>query len=107
MSVDTICRRFPPPSHLPPRGNSRGLFFDQALPKTDALGETKSESQLDSGKLGVDLWKKARPSAGATEYLTVVEGCYERIPVKPFREPPGAKAATKDLPADADRPDEG
>src|SRR5262245_36228932 len=26
-SVDGICTRFPPPSHLPPRGNSRGSFL--------------------------------------------------------------------------------
>ena len=44
---------------------------------------------------------------GGTEYLTVLEVCYERIPVKPFREPPGAEASAKKLPADADQPDEG
>src|SRR6059036_2114071 len=44
---------------------------------------------------------------GGTEYLTVLEVCYERISVKPFREPPGAEASAKELPADADRPDEG
>jgi transcription elongation factor GreB len=44
---------------------------------------------------------------GGTEYLTVMEVCYERIPVKPFREPPGAEASAKEIPADADRPDEG
>ena len=44
---------------------------------------------------------------GGTEYLIVLEVCYERIPVKPFREPPGAEASAKELPADADRPNEG
>src|SRR5438093_13655179 len=44
---------------------------------------------------------------GGTEYLIVLEVCYERIPVKPFREPPGAEASAKELPTDADRPDEG
>ena len=44
---------------------------------------------------------------GGTEYLIVLEVCYERIPVEPFREPPGAEASTKEFPADADRPDEG
>ena len=44
---------------------------------------------------------------GGTENLIVLEVCYERIPVKPFREPPGAEASAKELPADADRPDEG
>ena len=35
---------------------------------------------------------------GGTEYLIVLEVCYERIPVKPFREPPGAEASAKGLP---------
>jgi transcription elongation factor GreB len=32
-----------------------------------------------------------------TEYLTVLDVCYERIPVEPFREPPGSEAAAKGL----------
>ena len=44
---------------------------------------------------------------GGTEYLIVLEVCYERIPVEPFREPPGAEASAKASPADAYRPDEG
>jgi transcription elongation factor GreB len=44
---------------------------------------------------------------GGTEYLTVLDVSYERISVKPFREPPGAESSAKELPADADRPDEG
>ncbi len=44
---------------------------------------------------------------GGTEYLSVLEVRYERIPVKPFRVPPGAEASATELPADADRPDEG
>ena len=43
---------------------------------------------------------------GGTEYLIVLEVCYERIPVEPFREPHGAEASAKELPTDADRPDE-
>jgi hypothetical protein len=39
---------------------------------------------------------------GATEYLIVLEVCYERISGT-FREPPGAEASL----ADANRPDEG
>jgi transcription elongation factor GreB len=42
-----------------------------------------------------------------TEYLEVLDVCYERIPVEPFREPPGAESSAKKLPADADRPGEG
>jgi transcription elongation factor GreB len=44
---------------------------------------------------------------GGTEHLIVLEVCYERISVKPFREPPGAEASAKKLPAADDRPDEG
>jgi len=33
-----------------------------------------------------------------TEYLTVLEVCYERISVEPFREPPGSEASAKGLP---------
>src|SRR3954449_13181889 len=35
---------------------------------------------------------------GGTEYLSVLEVCYERISVEPFREPPGSEASTKGLP---------
>ena len=45
--------------------------------------------------------------AGGMEHLIVLKVCYERISVKPFREPPGAEASAKELPAEADRPDEG
>jgi transcription elongation factor GreB len=33
-----------------------------------------------------------------TQYLTVLEVCYERISVEPFREPPGAEASGKGFP---------
>ena len=35
---------------------------------------------------------------GGTEYLTVLEVCYEHISVEPFREPPGSEASAKRLP---------
>src|SRR6266704_1615033 len=35
---------------------------------------------------------------GGTEYLTVLEVCYERLSVEPFREPPGSEASAKGLP---------
>src|SRR5262245_1837140 len=44
---------------------------------------------------------------GGTENLEVLDVCYKRIPVEPFREPPGAEASAKASPADAYRPDEG
>lgn len=33
---------------------------------------------------------------GGTEPLTILDVSYERIPVEPFREPPGAESATKE-----------
>jgi transcription elongation factor GreB len=42
---------------------------------------------------------------GGAEYLTVLEVKYQRIPVEPFREPPGAEASSKRPPADANPPD--
>src|SRR3954449_7379645 len=35
---------------------------------------------------------------GGPEYLVVLEVCYERISVEPFREPPGSEASAKGLP---------
>jgi len=35
---------------------------------------------------------------GGTEYLTVMEVCYQRISVEPFREPPGSEASGKGFP---------
>ncbi len=35
---------------------------------------------------------------GGTEYLTVLEVCYQRISVEPFREPAGSEASGKGLP---------
>ena len=32
---------------------------------------------------------------GGTEYLTVLDVCYQRIHVEPFREPPGSEASAK------------
>jgi transcription elongation factor GreB len=38
---------------------------------------------------------------GGTERLQILEVRYERIPVEPFREPPGAESATNALPRDS------
>src|SRR5262249_60802352 len=35
---------------------------------------------------------------GGTEYLTVLDVCYERISVEPFREPSGSEASAKPRP---------
>ena len=39
---------------------------------------------------------------GGTEYLTVLEVCYERISVEPFSEPPGSEASAKGRPRTPD-----
>jgi transcription elongation factor GreB len=44
---------------------------------------------------------------GGTEYLTVLDVCYERISVEPFREPPGAESSAKGVPRRPNPPDEG
>ncbi len=43
---------------------------------------------------------------GGTEYLTVLEVCYERISVEPFREPPGSEASVNRLLPEVNPPDE-
>jgi transcription elongation factor GreB len=43
---------------------------------------------------------------GGSEYLTVLEVCYERISVEPFREPPGSEASAKGLTPRPNPPDE-
>jgi transcription elongation factor GreB len=43
---------------------------------------------------------------GGTENLTVLEVCYERIAVEPFREPPGSAASAKGLPRGSSPDDE-
>jgi len=44
---------------------------------------------------------------GGSEDLTVLEVCYERISMEPFREPPGSQASSKGLPRRSQPPDEG
>jgi len=59
---------------------------------------------LNVSPLGRALMKSAAGDSvvlqlpGGTEYLTVLEVCYERISVEPFREPPGSEASAKGLP---------
>ncbi|HEV8039550.1 MAG TPA: transcription elongation factor GreB [Bryobacteraceae bacterium] len=62
--------------------------------------------------LGRALMKRAAgdrvvlQAPGGIAHLTVLEVCYERISVEPFREPPGAEASAKGLPRGANPPDE-
>jgi transcription elongation factor GreB len=32
---------------------------------------------------------------GGTEHLDIVDVCYQRIPIEPFSEPPGAESASR------------
>jgi len=48
----------------------------------------------------------ALEAPGGREYLMVLEVCYERIPVEPFREPPGAESSAKEH-ADTNRSEKG
>jgi transcription elongation factor GreB len=62
--------------------------------------------------LGRALMKSAKgdrvvlQAPGGTEYLIVLNVCYARISVEPFREPPGAEASQRDSLADANRPED-
>jgi transcription elongation factor GreB len=101
-------------------------FFGATVRYANAAGTERvvsivgtDEVDLDRGHiswvspLGRALMKAAEgdrvvlQAPGGTDSLIVLEVCYKRIPVKPFREPPGAEASAKELAADADRPDEG
>ena len=68
----------------------------------------RNRSQPQPHQLGVTSGRALVKSAagdsvvlqvpGGTEYLTVLEVCYERISVEPFREPPGSEASAKEPP---------
>ena len=49
----------------------------------------------------------ALQAPGGTEYLDVLEVCYERISVEPFREPPGSESSSKGSPRGRHPTDEG
>src|SRR5450631_3579477 len=92
-------------------------FFGATVRYTNAAGTERAVSivgtdEVDLNRnyiswvspLGRALMKSAAgdrvalESPGGTEYLTVLEVCYKRISVEPFREPPGAEASAKELP---------
>ena len=80
---------------------SRRLFLCY-LPSTDEVDLNRNHISWVS-PLGRALMKSAAGDSvvlqlpGGTEYLTVLEVCYERISVEPFREPPGSEASAKGL----------
>src|ERR1700686_2232264 len=89
----------------------RGVERVVSIVGTDEVGLNRNHFSWVS-PLGRALMKSAAGdrvvlhAPVGTAYLTVLEVCYERISVEPFREPPGAEASAKGLPRGANPPDE-
>ena len=83
--------------------NAEGTERVVSIVGTDEVDLTRSHISWVS-PLGRALMKSAEgdrvvlQAPGGTEHLTVLDVCYERIEVEPFREPPGAEASAKGLP---------
>jgi transcription elongation factor GreB len=101
------------------------VFFGATVRYTNAAGVERVVSVVGTDEVDLDrnhiswvsplgraLLKSAAGDSvvlqapGGTEYLDVLEVCYKRISVEPFREPPGAEASAKGLPRGANPPDE-
>jgi len=100
-----------------PRAGQAKAFFGATVRYANAAGAERVVSivgtdEVDLNRnhiswvspLGRALMKSAAGDSvvlqapGGTEYLTVLEVCYKRISVEPFREPPGSEASGKGLP---------
>jgi transcription elongation factor GreB len=83
--------------------NATGAERVVSIVGTDEIDLNRSHISWVS-PLGRALMKSAAGDSvvlqlpGGTEYITVLDVRYERIPVEPFREPPGSEASTKGLP---------
>jgi transcription elongation factor GreB len=83
--------------------NAAGVSRVVSIVGTDEIDLNRNHISWVS-PLGRALMKSAAGDSvvlqlpGGTEYLTVLEVCYERISVEPFREPPGSEASAKRLP---------
>ena len=83
--------------------NAAGVSRVVSIVGTDEIDLNRNHISWVS-PLGRALMKSAAGDSvvlqlpGGTEYLTVLEVCYERISVEPFREPAGAEAPAKGLP---------
>ena len=106
-------------STLKPRdlgGRRREVFFGATVRYANAAGKERVVSVVGTDEVDLDrnhisfvsplaraLMKSAPGdrvvlhAPGSTEQLLILEVRYERIPVEPFREPPGAEAKTKEL----------
>jgi len=93
------------------------VFFGATVRYANAAGAERVVSIVGTDEVDLDRnhisWKSPlgralmKSAAGdrvvlqaprGTEILTVLEVCYERISVEPFREPPGSEASTKGPP---------
>jgi len=83
--------------------NAAGVSRVVSIVGTDEIDLNRNHISWVS-PLGRALMKSAAGDSvvlqlpGGTEYLTVLEVCYERISVEPFREPVGSEASAKGLP---------
>jgi transcription elongation factor GreB len=100
-----------------PRAGQPKAFFGATVRYANATGEEREVSIMGTDEIDLDrnhiswvsplgraLMKSAAGDSvvlhapGGTEYLTVLEVCYKRISVEPFREPPASEASAKGLP---------
>ena len=100
-----------------PGGAATRVFFGATVRYANAAGEERVVCVVGADEVDLDRnhisWvsplaralMKSGPgdrvvlhAPGGTERLLVLEVRYERIPVEPFREPPGAEAAAKERP---------
>jgi len=72
-------------------GEHRGHRRNRSQPQPHQLGVT-SGARVDEVGSGDSVVLQL---PGGTEYLTVLDVCYERISVEPFREPAGSEASAK------------
>jgi len=83
--------------------NAAGVSRVVSIVGTDEIDLNRNHISWVS-PLGRALMKSAAGDSvvlqlpGGTEYLTVLEVCYKRIAVEPFREPTGSEASAKRLP---------
>src|SRR5213595_4081071 len=83
--------------------NAAGVEREVSIVGTDEIDLNRNHISWMS-PLGRALMKSAEGDSvvlqlpGGTEYLTVLEVCYERISVEPFREPAGSEASAKGPP---------
>jgi transcription elongation factor GreB len=92
--------------------NAAGAERTVSIVGTDEVDLTRNHISWVS-PLGRALLKSASGDSvvlqapGGTEFLEVLDVCYQRISVEPFRAPLGSEASPKESQVDADGPDNG